>query len=257
MSALRHVALALSLLLCRAAWAAASIEAWTYYPAPPFLTDQATNAGLTTDLVNYLNKALAGKYEIRLVLLPRARLNMMLEAGDKAFVLFVPSAIFGGPNGGTYLWTSPLLADRQELVSRSKKPFEFAGPDSLVGIRFGSMQGHVYPVLAKEMESGKIRSDRATNEGSLISMLMAQHVDVITLPDSAIRYFTSVNPELKKGLSVSKQNLGEYTRHLMFQRGMNKERDDFEQVVRKMGTDPEWRAVLQKYGLDPGRRAVK
>lgn len=254
---IRMVAL---LLVTTSAWSAQTIEAWSYYPAPPFETNQATNEGLTEDLIAYLNKALAGKYDIRLVILPRARMNKMLEEGERAFAVFVPSAIFGGPNGGSYLWTAPLFKDAQELISRKDRPFEFTGPESLVGVPFGVMLGHVYPMIAKEMEQGQIRPDRASNEGSLVSMLMARHADVITLPNSAISYFMKANATMRQTFVFSKKNLGDYTRHLMFQQGMEKERDDFDRVVRKMATDPVWIATMKKYGLEPapvGRKSAQ
>lgn len=241
-------------LACGGALATQTIDAWNYYASPPFLTDPANNAGLSSDLVAYLNKALAGKYDIRLVLLPRARLQMMLDRGDKAFVLFAPSVIFGGVDGGRYLWTAPLFNDRQELVSRKEHPFEFNGPASLFGVRLGAMVGHVYPMLAKEIEAGQIRPERSTNEVSLVKMLMLAHVDVITLANSSISYLMSNDAALKENLRFSKQNLGEYTRNLMFQQGMEKERDDFDRVVRTMDTNPVWITTLKKYGLEPASK---
>ncbi|SMC27916.1 amino acid ABC transporter substrate-binding protein, PAAT family [Andreprevotia lacus DSM 23236] len=245
------LALGLILLGMQSARAAQVIEAWSYYPAPPFQTDPATNAGLTADLVSYLNKALAGRYEIRLVLLPRARLNMMLENGGKAMIVFAPSAIFGGPGGGRYLWSSPLLDDRQELLSRTNRPFEFTGPASLFNMHFGAMLGHAYPVIEKELETGQIHADRATSESSLLNMLLASHADVVTIPATAARYFVRAHPVYRQRLHFSRQHLGSYTRHLMFQQGMKKERDDVELVVRRMKTDPAWIATLKKYGLEP------
>jgi polar amino acid transport system substrate-binding protein len=240
-----------SLLLSAGANAVQTIEAWNFYTSPPFLVDTATNAGLANDLVAYLNKALAGKYDIKLVLLPRVRLNKMIERGDKVFVIFMPSMLFGGVNGGSYLWTAPLCDDRQELVSRKLQPFEFDGPSSLYGVRFAAMLGHVFPVLAHDMDAGKIVADRNTIESSLISMLLAKHVDVITLPNSTLRYMWTKDPALQQQLWISTKNLGEFSRRLMFQRGMEKERNDFEQVVLAMNTDPAWIATLKKYGLTP------
>jgi polar amino acid transport system substrate-binding protein len=194
---------------------------------------------------------LAGQYNIRLVVLPRARISMLLERGAKAVVVFVPSVIYGGLKDGKYLWSDPLFMDRQELVSRNDQPFEFNGPASLIDVNFGAMLGHVYPVLEKEMASEQIQADRTTSESSLFSMLMARHVQVITVPNSTVHYFMSVNPVLKQSLYISKNNLGEYSRHLMFQQGMEKERRDFNQVILKMSSDPKWIAVLKKYGLEP------
>ncbi len=243
--------LAACLLGCQSLWAAQVVDVWTFYPAPPFQTDAVSGAGLNADFVSYLNKALAGQYELRLAFLPRARLNMMLANGAHAVVLFAPSIIFGGPKGARYLWSVPLFSDRQELVSRRNQPFEFAGPVSLVGGRFGTMLGHVYPQIAKEMESGQIQSNQATSEESLVNMLMANRVDVITMPNSTVRYFMQANPAFRDAAVLSKQNLGEFDRHLVFQRGMESVRDDVDRVLRNMSTDPVWITTLAKYGLVP------
>lgn len=227
------------------------IEAWSYLPTPPFLVDANSNAGLSADLVSYLNQALAGKYQINLVLLPRARMNLMLTNGKRGFVLFAPSAIFGGPTSGTYLWTSPLFADRQEVLSRPRQPFEYRGPDSLAGVRFGAMLGHNYPALARDMDSGKITAFRSTHEAALVNMLSEGHVDVVTIPNSTARYFMAKDPQPVPQWHFSQQNLGEYTRHLMFQQGMEQQRDDFDRVIRQMNRDPAWIATLKSYGLEP------
>lgn len=230
------------------------INAWTYYAAPPFLTDARTNAGLDKDLVTYLNQKLAGKYEIRLVFLPRARLGAMLDNGDKAMVLFAPSVIFGGPAVGKYLWTSALFDDRQDLVSRALLPFEYSGPGSLQHVRFGAMLGHVYPALAEDMDNGKILAHRNTNEGALMRMLLMKRLDVVTLADSSVRYLVKNDAGIDGKIHISKQNLGNFSRHLMFQQGMTRERDDIEEVVTRMDNDPAWRAILKEYGLDVPRK---
>lgn len=249
-SALIILLISLFFYSCRAI-AAQLIEAWSYYSAPPFQINAAQSTGLSFDLVNYLNHALAGKYEIRLLLLPRARLTMMLEQGNKAVVIFTPSMLFNGPENGPYLWSRAIVGDQQEFVSRKDLPFEYSDPTSLIGSSFAAILGHVYPPIKKEMDSGMINAQRTVSESSLLSMLMAHHVDVITIPNSSYRYFTHANAGLRSTLVVSKNNLGAFTRHLMFQQGMQKERDDFEQVVVNMATDPGWVAILHKYGLKP------
>ncbi|MYN16569.1 transporter substrate-binding domain-containing protein [Rugamonas sp. FT107W] len=236
------------------AQAAEVLTAWTYYAAPPFLTDARSNAGLDRDLVAYLNQKLAGKYEVRLMFVPRARLGSMLDTGARGMVLFAPSVIFDGPAGGKYLWTSALFDDRQDLLSRASAPFEYDGPGSLHGVRFGAMLGHSYPALAEDVASGRIHAHRNNNEGALLKMLLMQRLDVITLADSSVRYLVRNDASIAGKIHVSKQNLGSYTRHLMFQQGMTRERDDIEEVVARMDGDPAWLAILRKYGLTHGAR---
>jgi polar amino acid transport system substrate-binding protein len=227
------------------------IEALSYYPSPPFQLDNSGREGLTADLIAYLNKSLKGKYEIKRVLVPRAKLNKMLARGDKAFVIFAPGMLFGGSQGGSYLWTASLFDDRQELVSRTAKRFEYDGPQSLATVRFAAVEGHVYPMIADALASGEIRPDRLGNEGFLVKALMENRDDVITIPTSVVKYFMMKDLTFGAESYLSKQSLGNFSRHLMFQRGMEKERADFDQVIRQMNVDPIWRATLKQYGLEP------
>lgn len=234
-----------------------TITAWSYYSSEPFQTDAKTNAGLAQDLVLYLNQALVGKRRLKLQLLPRIRLDQALMRGEKGIVLFAPSVIFGGIHGGHYLWSSALINDNQGFVSRTEKPFEYTESSSLHGVRFFAMRGHNFPLLQKEIDDGKILVERGDSERSLIYMLMAQRADVITIPDSVTLYFTARNFALKNSLYVSNKKLEHFSRHLMFQQGMEDEFQELEPLILKMNSDPKWVAILKKYGLEPSQKTAR
>ncbi|PRC95121.1 transporter substrate-binding domain-containing protein [Solimicrobium silvestre] len=240
------------LISCGNTIAAEKIEALSFYESPPYLTDPVSNAGLAADFAAYLNMALSEKYQIHLQFLPRTQVDKMMRRGDKACVLFIPSFIYNGVDNGPYLWTAPLFKDRQELISRKNHPFEFNGPASLFGVHFGAMLGHTFPQLTKDIAAGKIKVERnSSGLQSLINMLLASHLDVVTMPESSIRLMMVEDPSLSDKLWFSKQSLSEYTRHVMFQQGMEVERNDVDLVMRKMNSDPVWLAILKKYGLQP------
>lgn len=255
MSPLRHLWIALALWL--APWSACQateiIEAWSYYLAPPFKLPGPGEPGLSQDLVGYLNQALKGRYEIRLVHLPRSRLDVMLKTQERAIVMFAPSVLYGTVKGDKYLWSRPLLDDRQELISRIDKPFQYEGPASLRSVELAGLRGHLYPEIARELDSGLINIKRYSTESALFSMLSEGRVDLITAAHSTYQYVTSQTPELKAKLVVSRKNLGLFTRHLMFMRGMQKERDAFDTVISRMASDPQWLEILRRYELEPAR----
>jgi len=116
------------------------------------------------------------------------------------------------------------------------------------------MLGPVYPALAEDLDSGKLRAHRNNNEGALLRMLLMERLDVLTLADSSVRYLAKKDRRIDGKIYVSKQNPGNYTRHLMFQQGMDRERNDIEEVVLKMDGDPAWRAILREYGLEVARK---
>jgi len=231
--------------------AAEPIEAWIYYASPPYRIGATGGEGLAAELVTSLNRLLKGKYEVRQVPLSRDQLEHALEQGRRGFVAFAPSVIFGGIKNGPYLWTAPLFADRQELVSRTSNPFEFNGPASLSKLAFYGVQGHVYPMLEEAMTKGRLHANRAGSEKLLIKALMSKRADVITIPTSIAKYFMMTDVAFGDEAYISRQSLGGFSRHLMFQTGMQRERDDFDQTVRDLGKDPDWIAVLKRYGLTP------
>lgn len=104
--------------MCAQAEAPRVIQAWSFYSTPPFVVDERSNAGLCKDLIDQLNRRLAGEYEIQLNMVPRARVNRLLESGATGVVLFAPSMTFGGISGSSpYSWSIPLMRDRQTVIS--------------------------------------------------------------------------------------------------------------------------------------------
>lgn len=235
------------------AWAetAKKIEAWSYYNSPPFLIDEASGIGLSRDLIAYLNAKLAGKYVIKLTVLPRARLNVMLAQGVQGMVVFAPSVIFGGVDGGRFLWSMPLLKDRQMIISRPKQPIEYAGPASLYGVILGGVLGHVYPAIQSDIDSGMIDIQRSTTERLLFSMLLNGRYEAITLAETSIRFLVAESHLPDSMFYYLHGDLGKFNRHLMFQLSMETERADFDAVVRGMARDSAWSKILGKYGLKP------
>ena len=227
------------------------LRLWSYYDSPPFVTSENSNTGLIKDLVDYLNTKLGDKYRFQVEYLPRYQLNYLFEKGDKGIVLLAPSIIFGGLDSGHYLWSDAILHDEQKILSRQDKQFEYQGPLSLKGIRFAGVRGHSYPAIDAQIASGDIQCFRAADETLLFNALFAERgIDVITLADSSARYLIKLHPETRAKMYYSRLGLGEFTRHLLFQAGMQQERDLFNQVIQGMNQDPVWQAILAKYGLD-------
>jgi polar amino acid transport system substrate-binding protein len=241
----------LALLLAASAWRAHAapqeLSAWTYFDSPPYITDAASNSGLARDLVDYLNRALAGRYHLTLALIPRARLNLMLERGDRGVVLLAPSVVFNP----AYPRSEALLDDRQELLSRRDHPVDYHGAGSLDGVRLGGMRGHSYPFIQSDIDAGRVQVHRAQSEPALLKMLMVKRLDAVTMASTSARYLARTLPDTQATLHYSPNHLGRFTRQLMFQRGMEAERDDFNPVVRAMAADPAWQAMLARYGLQP------
>lgn len=229
--------------MCAQAETPRVIQAWSFYSTPPFVVDERSNAGLCKDLIDQLNRRLAGKYEIQLNMVPRARVNRLLESGATGVVLFAPSMTFGGISGSSpYSWSIPLMRDRQTVISLKEHPVEYAGPASLHHRDLGGLLGHVYPELQPDIDTGRIRLERPSRERDLLAMLQARRVDAITLPESSVRYLFNIDKSMRVRLHVSEGVLAEFTRHMIFQRGMNRQRDDIDRALISLQQDASWRS---------------
>ncbi|MCR6553937.1 ABC transporter substrate-binding protein, partial [Aeromonas sp. CPF2-S1] len=118
-----------------------TIRLYDYHQHPPFNT--GVDAGLSRELVKYLNEKLGGEPRIELWLVNRARLA--LEMADPDFdglVVWVNPAWVGDPHRERYLWTFPVMRDTNELLSNIDNPVTYRGPDSLKGLVFGGVEGY-------------------------------------------------------------------------------------------------------------------
>ncbi|WP_085904185.1 hypothetical protein [Kiloniella majae] len=72
---------------------AAEYEIYSYHNVPPFITGK--NEGLSYDLVRYLNKHGNNKFQFKLNIIPRKRLDTLLEANSDIIVPWVSPEWFG------------------------------------------------------------------------------------------------------------------------------------------------------------------
>lgn len=246
---LRRALLAICLsLLLSPLHAATQITVWNYYNSPPFY-DATSSAGLTPALVAYLNQALAGRYQLELHTVPRARLNALLQQHAQGIIFLAPSVAFGQAEYRAYQWSPPLLVDRQELVSPADSPVEFQSPDTLKPLRTGGILGHVYPALQAQIEEGSLSIYRVSNEAQIIDMLLAGRLDAGTMAATSLDYWMQQHPALAPRLHRSSRNLGQFTRHLLYTPGLQTARIAIDQALREAAGDPAWRAVFAQYGL--------
>lgn len=243
-------ALCLALLSLPAA-AVTHVTVWNYYNSLPFY-NPVNRDGLAPALVSYLNVKLAGRYQLELRTVPRARLNFMLEQQhEQGAVLLAPSVVFDLPRYKAYKWSPPILHDRQELVSPADSPVEFSSPDTLKTLRLGGMLGHNYPALQQQVDAGTLSIYRVSNEGQLFDMLLAGRLDAGTMAATSLDYWAHTHTELAPRLHRSSRNLGQFTRHLLYSPGMGLAQHDIDKVLREAAGDPAWLAIFATYGLAP------
>lgn len=227
------------------------LPAYNTYSAVPFVV---TDGGLATDLVGYLNTRLKGKFQFKLNQMPRETLNKTVinAPGFKGVVLFLNPFFVADPGKTTYYWTQPLMHDSNAVLSLGSRKLEYSGPDALQGLKFGGIKSNRYAGLEEHFGSSIQRED-AAEELTNIRKVVSGKVDVTIMASSTYRYLLKqMGPEV-----AARSNLYVSTKqHMEFERCLFVAKDNavlgaaLNEVVAGMKSDPAWKSILLKYGLE-------
>ncbi|WP_243544394.1 transporter substrate-binding domain-containing protein [Pseudodesulfovibrio tunisiensis] len=224
-----------------------TVVAWCYYRTEPFVTGKGQ--GLAHDFVKMLNERAEGRFLFTLAFLPRKRIDQRLEYHEPGVVLFVNPIWMNDPDEERYLWTSPMLRDRNEIISSASRPVEYAGVPSLFGLKLGGVFGRRYAPLEQAVATGEIlREDSASARLNLLKVA-ERRVDFITMPRSQAMPLVK---SLKIGhrLHFSSKPLFLYTRHVLVTRELHDVYAFLEDFMRKIPDDPEWKRIREKYEVE-------
>jgi len=232
--------------LVRPASAQTRLAAWHYYQSAPF---ELPGGGLLADLTAYLNRALQGRFQLNLSYLPRPRLNMMLQRQADGVIVLAPSTVFTGPAFRSFLWSLPIMADRQELLSLASRPIDYTTAAALTGLEIGAIRGHNYPALQAVQQSGRLSTYALTGEQQMLDMLLAGRLDAITMATTSADYLLHQRAGLAAHIHRSRKSLDSFTRHLLFTPGQHAAQRACDAVLSKARSDPAWHALFRHYGL--------
>ena len=226
-----------------------TIRLYDYHQHPPFNT--GGEAGLSHELVKYLNEKLEGEPRIELWLVNRARLALEMSDPDfDGLVVWVNPAWVGDPQRERYLWTFPVMRDTNELISSIDKPITYRGPDSLKGRVFGGVEGYRYQGIDEAAAGGELVRHDAKKVKINLDLLVRGRIDVTLVPGSALAFFTHV-PAYEGKLFVSPFPQSSYTRHILVPRSRADLHARLNDIAEQMDRDPRWHQILESYRGTP------
>ncbi|MBS4694695.1 ABC transporter substrate-binding protein [Aeromonas allosaccharophila] len=226
-----------------------TIRLYDYHQHPPFNT--GGEAGLSHELVKYLNEKLGGEPRIELWLVNRARLALEMSDPDfDGLVVWVNPAWVGDPQRERYLWTFPVMRDTNELISSIDKPITYRGPDSLKGLVFGGVEGYRYQGIDEAAAGRELVRHDAKKVKINLDLLVRGRIDVTLVPGSALAFFTHV-PAYEGKLFVSPFPQSSYTRHILVPRSRADLHARLNDIAEQMDRDPRWHQVLESYRGTP------
>lgn len=226
---------------------AADVNLYTYHGEPPFVT--GGNAGLTYELASYLTRKSNGALTVKVSLLPRARVDQAVQdAGFNDAVAWVFPMWFKDKDKTTYLWSDPIFADENIIVSTTAKKVDYTGPDALKGLSFAGVLGHKYAGIDDLVTSGAIQRQDAQNEETNLRKVAAGRADATLLPASSANFLM---PQLAIAdkVFVSPNPQSKYTRHLLISKKNPDLLKQVNAIIAEMKKDPAWQEIVRKYKI--------
>ncbi len=225
---------------------AAGYEIYSYHNVPPFITGK--NEGLSYDLVRYLNNHGNNQFQFRLNIIPRKRLDNLLEANSDIIVPWVSPEWFGTNARSRFLWTEPVLSDSNIYFSRKDNPIDIKEVADLNNLMLGGVLGHRYSILDKEVLKGKFTRTNAPHERNLIKMLIGKRADIAIMAESSARYLVWEGKRSQE-IYFSPYKHNAFLRRFLISGYQPQMHFFLEDMILKMNTDPEWIAIKSRYQL--------
>lgn len=231
-----------------------TITIWSYYQQPPFVTEKGE--GLSYDFIDLLNKHAKKRYNFELMLMNRQRLNSLLKKNISGIVLFVNPLWMDDETQDKYLWSSPILQDRNEIISPINKRINYNGVKSLKGLTFGSVSGRIYHGLETSFSTNEVTRYELKNTELVLKMLAAERLDVTSQPRSVAKLLVK-KLGIENQLYFSPKPLFQFDRHIMTTKILSTTHTFIEEFIVSLKNNYQWENILKQYNMLPDNELIK
>lgn len=146
--------------------------------------------------------------------LPRARVQGAMERGEVDVRCYAAQSWL--PNqSGDYIWSIPLLFQRDLLISRQSQPTHIE-PTSLPPQSIGTVLGYTYPTLQPLFDANQLQREDARNQEQVLEKLLAGRYRYAVSNQWTLDWFNQRLPQEQQlhGVAVlQEQKVGCYVRN--------------------------------------------
>ena len=239
-------ALLLSSVKAQTAESEAPIVVYGYHLKPPFIINENQQLGLYYEFSRYMNRKVKKNW-LRTEYIPRRRLEQELAQPQfRGMVIGVNPIWFSDKDNQKYLWSSPILRDRDEILSLIAKPVEYTQPRDLFGKTLGLVHGLYYFGISEEVARGNIRSEEVNSEIHNLEKLLRSRLDVTIISRSTLNFYLKTH-QVSNLIHISAKPHDEFDRQLLCSKTLSQAFEQLEPLIANMPADPEWSAILNQY----------
>ncbi|WP_095051989.1 ABC transporter substrate-binding protein [Pseudomonas sp. Irchel s3b2] len=146
-------------------------------------------------------------------ILPRARVQNAMEHGEVDVRCYISKSWL--PNqSGDYIWSAPLLVQRDLLIGRRVSPS--IDPADLPHQSIGTVRGYSYPTLQPLFDADRLHRDDARNQEQVLEKLLAGRYQYAVSNQWTLDWFNQrllPDQQLQSVALVHEQSVGCYMRN--------------------------------------------
>ena len=238
-----------SLLVCSGGVLANTFTLYTYHQKPPYYfkdAEDGSTKGIYHDLVQYLNEN-QRDIAVRLEFKPRKRLENDLTKGQlKGAIVGVNPIWFKDKAKTRYLWTAPLMKDKDVIVVRRGQEFPYIHPRDLEGRRLALPRGLYFWGVTERVKENKIKAFETDSDIQDLSMVAYGRADATILSILTAKYL--FNKEFKdEWFSMLETPHDKFERKLLFPKYYKYEYRKLNSLLKKILADEKWINELNKW----------
>lgn len=243
---LRWAVCLMGIIFAAISWAADPVPLYSYNTPPPFNPKLEDN--LSDYLAQWFSQASTATDKFVAVHLPRKRLDHLVSGKAwRGAVLWANPLWFDDSGKSKYLWSDPVVADHNLVLSHKNRPVEYTAPASLQGLKLGGILGHVYTEFNSMLKDGSLSRDDAISYQQNLAKLEAGRVDVIFMPASSLTLLIKQKPAMKQWLYIAKQPRNTFY-YYFFCDLENKQLMSFlNQQIQQLQFDKKWQQVTAEW----------
>ncbi len=236
-----------SALLCYSVITSAAqvIEMVSPYDTPPFVVDQKKEQGLVYDLASLLTVRSQGKYQFKVVVVPRVRLQKILQRSGVYVVPLVSPKWFGDGDEKKYLWTSALMEDENLVLSPRKRALEYESPASLQGKRTSIVLGHAVEPVKQLEKAGMVKAESTQSFNNSLRMLARGRIDFMVMGRIVAVYLIR-DLGLEDQIYISDKTIERFDRKILVSPQSQKDLHKWlEGEIQRLRRSGEWKKYLR------------
>jgi len=224
-----------------------AIPLYTYYFEAPFILGD--NKGLTHDLVGYLNSQDDSPYHFEVQLLPRKRLDILLDDGVDGVLPFANPDWFKNAKRSSFHWTGPIMSGANTVITNISDALTYEGPDSLTHLTLIGSLGRRYKGFEQLVETKKLERIDMPRYNDVYAII-GERPGFFTVSSQAIAQYLIRQLKLKGKVHVAQPFHSSYQRHFLVSGQDETLKNYMTKLSKKLAADPKWHAILSAYGLE-------